>query len=83
MFYKVKNVTPLENLILLVEFENGDKKQYDIKPLMNQWAVFKDLNNHHLFRLVKVDTGGYGVVWNDYIDLACNELWENGMAVEN
>ncbi len=31
MFYKVKNVTPLENLILLVEFENGDKKQYDIK----------------------------------------------------
>jgi len=27
---------------------------------------------------LRVDTGGYGICWNDEIDLSCNELWENG-----
>ena len=46
-------------------------------------AVFQELHNQRLFELVKVDIGGYGIVWNEYIDLACNELWENGEAVPN
>lgn len=83
MFHKVKSVVPLDNFLLLVKFENGKKKTYDVKPLMNKWSVFRDLNNDTLFNLVKVDTGGYGVVWNEYIDLACNELWENGISVED
>ena len=82
MFHKVKNVTPLDNLRLLVEFEDGQKKKYDIRPLTAKWQAFKDLYNDNLFRLVKVDVGGYGIVWNEYIDLACNELWENGIPVE-
>ncbi|MBQ4463666.1 MAG: DUF2442 domain-containing protein, partial [Eubacterium sp.] len=31
-----------------------------------------------LFNQVKVDSGGYGVSWNDQIDLECNDLWEYG-----
>lgn len=81
MFHKVKKVVPLDDLVLLVEFQNGQKKKYDVKPLMSKWGVFRDLKNDTLFSLVKVDTGGYGVVWNKYIDLACNELWENGTPV--
>ena len=34
-----------------------------------------------LFEQVAVDVGGYGVSWNDEIDLACDELWENGVPV--
>ncbi len=79
MFYKIKNVIPLEDMILLVEFENGKMKKYDIKPLMNKWEIFKDLSNDALFPMVKVDNGGYGIVWNKYIDLSGNELWENGI----
>ena len=78
MFYKIKNVKPLSDMVLYVEFINGDKKYYDVKPLMNRWEVFKDLKENNLFNLVSVDTGGHGISWNDYIDLACNELWENG-----
>jgi hypothetical protein len=81
MFHKVKNVIALESLNLIVEFDSGEKKQYDIKPLTEKWTVFKDLYNPDLFRLVKVDTGGYGIVWNEYIDLSCNELWENGVVL--
>jgi len=79
LFHKVKSVIPQANLILLVEFQNGQKKKYDVKPLMEKWHSFRDLKNDILFQLVKVDVGGYGLVWNEYIDLACEELWENGI----
>jgi len=46
---------------------------------MEKWDSFRDLKNDILFQLVKVDVGGYGLVWNEYIDLACEELWENGI----
>jgi hypothetical protein len=36
------------------------------------------LQRKTLFDLVHVEVGGYGIVWNKDIDLACNELWENG-----
>ena len=26
-----------------------------------------------------VDEAGYGVIWNDDIDLSCDEFWENGV----
>lgn len=79
MFYKVKNVTPLNNFKLLVEFENGEIKQYDITSLLNKWTAFNDLIEiNGLFNQVKVDAGGYGISWNDDLDLSCNELYENG-----
>ena len=31
---------------------------------------------------MEVDAGGYGIVWNDDLDLSCNELYENGVTVQ-
>jgi len=70
-------------MVLSIEFISGDIKCYDVKPLMDKWEVFKDLTQRGLFNLVFVDTGGYGVIWNDYIDIACNELWENGYVADS
>ena len=82
MFYKVKSVEPLDNFILQVTFENDIKKYYDLKPIFDRWQEFKILkDNTILFSNVKVDTGGYGVSWNEDIDLSCNELWENGKEI--
>ena len=79
MFYKVKSIEPLDNFILQVIFENDIKKYYDLKQIFDKWQEFKILkDNTILFSNVKVDTGGYGVSWNEDIDLSCNELWENG-----
>ena len=39
------------------------------------------MQRNNLFKYVKVDVGGYGVVWNEHIDLSCNELWENGTPI--
>ena len=30
----------------------------------------------------KVDVGGYGIIWNDDIDISCDELFENGKQVK-
>lgn len=79
-FHKVKNVLPLENYMLSVQFEDGTNKKYDVKPLFSKWTAFKDLTDiKGLFEQVKVDMGGYGIVWNDYIDLSCDELYYNGV----
>ena len=79
MFHRLKNITPLPDMILLAEFLDGSVRKYDVKPLMNKIPVFQMLNYvPGLFEQVKVDTGGYGIIWNDEIDLACDELYENG-----
>lgn len=83
MFYKVQKVEPLAGLNLRVQFENGTVKKYDVNPLLAKWPVFRSLELiPGLFDCVRVDAGGYGVVWNDDIDLSCNELWEHGAEVK-
>ena len=55
-------------------------KVQDVKPLFDKWQVFKDLIYiNGLFQQVKVDAGGYGISWNDDIDLSCDELYYNGV----
>ena len=78
MFHKIKEVKPKEDLIIEVQFENNEMKQYDIKKIINKWNVFEKLKDKKLFENVKVDVGGYGIIWNEDIDLSCEEIWENG-----
>ena len=83
MFHKVKAVSPLPDYQLLVVFSEGVTKRYDVKPLFQTLPVFLDLQNiPSLFEQVVVDAGGYGISWNDDLDLACDELWENGDTYE-
>lgn len=82
MFHKIHVVQPLPAMQLLLWFSGGDIKQYDVKPLLAKWKSFSVLEDEQLFNRVKVDAGGYGISWNDEIDLACNELWENGFSAD-
>lgn len=80
---KISKVTPLENYILHVVFDNQVAKIYDVKPLFDKWQVFNDLKKNNLFTVVRVDSGGHGIVWNDDIDLSKYEIWENGYQTIN
>ncbi len=80
MFYKIKKVKILENYIIEITFQNDIVKHYDVSTLFEKWSVFKQFEtDKNLFQQVQVDKGGYGISWNDEIDLSCNELWENGV----
>ena len=83
MFHKIKAVNALSDYKLSVQFAEGVTKIYDVKPLFDKWPAFEALNRSKaLFSQVKVDIGGYGVIWNDALDLSCDELYENGTRVE-
>lgn len=83
MFHKIKNVSALPDYKLSVQFSEGITKIYDVKPLFEKLPVFAALqDNNSDFYAVSVDVGGYGIVWNDDLDLSCDELWENGVKVE-
>ncbi|HAR91810.1 MAG TPA: DUF2442 domain-containing protein [Eubacterium sp.] len=83
MFHKVNNVETLPNYELSVQFAEGITKKYDLKPLFKKWKQFAALkNNEELYESVKVDQGGFGISWNDELDLSCNELFDNGTVVK-
>lgn len=82
MTHKIVSVKPMENYVLLVGFQNGVEKTYDMRnlyPVFPQFEVFeKDVD---LFNQVQVDTGGYGISWNDDLDLDAEDIWEDGIEV--
>jgi hypothetical protein len=77
---RIQSVRPLEDKRLLVKFVNGVEKVYDCNPLL-RLEMFQLLRNEAFFKSVKVDPGGYGVSWNDEVDLSEYELWANGKAL--
>ena len=83
MFHKIKSVTPLQNYILCVQFSEGVTKHYDLKPLFSKYPMFLPLlDQPELYYSVSVDVGGYGIIWNDDIDLSCDEAYYNGYTVK-
>ena len=82
MFHKIIEVSVKEKFIILAKFENGIIKQYDLKNIMKKFEIFNDLKNKDLFKLVQVDKGGYGISWNENIDLSSEEIWKNGIEIK-
>jgi hypothetical protein len=76
-FPKIETVSPLPEKKLLVQFVGGQRKIYDCRALIER-EPFSALQNESFFRQVKVDVGGYGILWSDQIDLSESELWING-----
>jgi len=75
---RIRSVLAIPPTILLVEFQNDQWRRYDIAPLLSLPA-FESLRNQALFTSVYADRGGYGVIWNDEVDLAEYELWHKGI----
>lgn len=79
MFYNVQAVKALPDFHLHVVFKNGEEKIYNVRPMIDEYEPFQAfLLTYKLFDQVKVEQGGYAVIWNDELDIACNELYYNG-----
>lgn len=84
MVHKIKAVQALENFSIEVLFQNGVIKIYDMRNLCTIFPQFWELQeNKELFYKVTADIGGYGVSWNDELDLDAESIWENGIATQN
>lgn len=84
MTHKIKSVKPLENSIILAVFQNGIEKTYDMRnlyPMFPQFEIFE--KDKALFNQVQIDVGGYGIFWNDDLDLDAEDIWEDGIETGN
>ncbi len=83
MLHKIQRVTTKDNSIIEVIFFDGSIMEYDINQLLTSFPQFEILKTDlTLFNSVKVDQGGYGISWNDDLDLDAESIWENGIFVE-
>ena len=83
MFVKITSVTALPDYVLLVGFSTGEFKQFDLKPLIDKYPPFKSLVEvEGLYGQVKIDVGGYGLEWNDDLDISADGIYEKGVTSE-
>jgi len=80
-FPRIQSVKVFRQYLISVLFRNGIVKVYDCKKLLTK-SAFKPLTDQTLFMQAHADPHGYGVIWNDEIDLAESEIWINGEVVE-
>jgi len=68
-----KNVVATDNYTLIIEFDNGEKREFDVKPYING-AWYSKLKDMAYFKTVSVN--GYTVEWAEGHDLCPDELYE-------
>lgn len=71
---KAIDVKPLEDYMLLITFDNGEIKTFDVKPYLSHRA-FEELKKVSLFNTVKI--GGLSVEWPNGADICPDELYNN------
>lgn len=74
--WTVKSVKPLKEYKLLIIFEQGEKKIFDMKPYL-KYPMYKPFADVSLFNAVS--TNGQTAIWNDDIDISPETLYENGV----
>ncbi len=80
MIPKVVSIDIVDQYILNIRFSNDVVKLFDVGKLLSD-SRFEALKNKALFYNVQVDAGGYGISWNDDIDLSEYELWTKGTPI--
>lgn len=77
MFHKITSLATLPNYVLLVGF--GDVyKQFDLKPYIEKYPPFRALTIDGLYKQAKIDIGGFGIIWNDDLDVSSEGVYERG-----
>ena len=75
----VVSVEAKPNYILHLEFENGEKRIFDMSPYMDK-RPFISLKGSPLFTMARVDYGT--VVWPGNIDIAPETLYERSRPLD-
>ena len=68
------DVKVMDDYKLLVIFENGEKKIFDVKPYFGH-KIFDELKDKKLFETVKVS--GLSIEWKNGEDICPDELYNN------
>jgi len=73
MYLAVIEVEPLEDYQLLLTFENGEKRIFDMKPYLDK-GIFQELKDKKKFRTVRVSFDS--IEWVNQADIDPEILYE-------
>lgn len=72
---RITSVRALPDLTLLISFETGEIKTFDVSPYATgSW--YEQLLDNSYFQSVRVLPGGAGIEWPDGQDIAPHELYD-------
>jgi len=76
MYLAIKTVKPIKNYNLLLTFDNGEIRQFDMKPYLNN-GIFQELKDVEMFNSVRVsfDT----IEWDNEADFDPEILYSDSV----
>lgn len=75
MLPRVKTVEPKDDFCLLLSFDNGEQRIFDVKPYLKK-GIFKQLKLPAIFKSVRVVDGS--VQWPNEADFCPDTLYLEG-----
>ncbi|MCL2638419.1 MAG: DUF2442 domain-containing protein [Oscillospiraceae bacterium] len=75
---RVLDVLPTEDYKLFLTFNNGEKRVFDVKNILNLPA-FKKLSNKEFFKAVKTEYGT--IAWGNDIDYCPDTLYNESVLI--
>ena len=75
---RVTSVLPMEDYRLLLSFNNGERRVFDVKPLF-AFSVFSALQNKTFFESVKAAYGS--ILWPNDIDYCPDTLYAESVPI--
>jgi hypothetical protein len=79
MYLAIKEVVPRKNYTLLLTFENGEKREFDMKPYLDT-GLFRELKDMKMFNTVK--TSFDSIEWDNEADFDPEVLFQKSIKVE-
>lgn len=73
---KIVGVVANDDFTLSISFDNGEKRLYNVRPLLKQGTVFEHFLNIEAFRRVYVDEQNC-IAWDIDPTVDSNKVWSN------
>ena len=77
----ITKIESKEGMIIQATFANGRIVEVDIEKLFGRTPSFVALKDKDLFNHVRIDGIGYGISWNDDLDLSSDFIYNNGKTI--
>ncbi len=80
MYQIIKEVEPISDYNLLLTFNNGEKRKFDVKPYLDL-GIFKELKDKKLFKTVKVSFDS--IEWQNEADIDPEVLYKDSILINS
>ena len=82
MFHRAIDLKFTGDTEVEVTFRNGKVMRYDVSELFDKIPPLSSLRNRSLFTSGYLSPGGYGIIWNDDLDLDIETIYYDGHLIK-